>query len=125
MIPMAGPISRIGVSADGGKKREQRIQPQKEEVGTRGSLNNRRIRLAAWTERTKINRASSNRKKNETGEEDVLPHRARHERHAFLMGEFVIFLQVGGAANDASRHGPFVDSQFQHHEQMHADESNQ
>src|SRR6266852_9901304 len=108
-----------------GQEREQSIQPQKEEVGTWGGLNDRRIRLAAWTKGTKMNRTNSNRNKNETGEENVLPYRLRHERHTLLVRESPIFLQIRGAPNDATRHGPFVDSQFQHHKQVHADKSNQ
>ena len=42
-----------------------------------------------------------------------------------FMRQLAIFLQVGGAPHDASRHGPLIDSEFQHHEQVHADESNQ
>src|SRR2546426_1455600 len=101
-----------------GQKREQRIEPKKEKVGTRSSLNNRRIRLAAWSEGAKIDRASSNRKKDETGKQDIFPRCVREERHTLLMSEFLIFLQIRGAPNNAPRHGPFVDSQFQHHEQM-------
>ena len=41
-----------------------------------------------------------------TGEDNVLPHCVRHERHTLLMRQFVIFLHVCGAADDASRHGP-------------------
>jgi len=63
-----------------GQEGEQRIQPQKEKVRPRSSLDNRRIRPAARTKGTKIDRADSDRKKNETGEQYVLPHRARHER---------------------------------------------
>src|SRR5437879_546710 len=72
-----------------------------------------------------MNRADSDRKKNAAGEEDVLPHRVRHERHALLVSQFLIFLQVRGAADDASWHGPFVDSQFEHHEQVNANESHE
>src|SRR6266852_2722209 len=107
------------------QERKQSIQPQKEEVGTRGGLNDRRIWLAAWTKGTKMNRTNSNCNKNETGEENVLPYRLRHERHSLLVREFLIFLQIRGAPNAATRHGPFVDSQFQHHKQVHADKSNQ
>src|ERR1700747_2162224 len=56
-----------------GQEREERIQPQKEEVRTWGGLNNCRIRLSPWTEGTKMNRANSNRNKNETGKQYVLP----------------------------------------------------
>src|SRR6266446_236400 len=82
MIPTAGPISSIGVSAEGGKK-------------------------------------------NETGKQYVLPHRLRHERYALLMRQLAVFLHVRGAPNNASRHGPFVNSKFQHHEQMDTDERDQ
>src|ERR1700686_3171400 len=60
-----------------GQEREQRVEPKKEEVGARGSLNNGWIRLAARTEGAKVNRARGDRKKNETGEQYILPHRAR------------------------------------------------
>src|ERR1700726_2882133 len=82
------------------QEREQRIEPKKEEVGARGSLNNGWIRLAAWSEGAKVNRASSNRENNETGKQYVLPHRARHERYAFFTRQLVIFLHVRGAPDD-------------------------
>src|ERR1700722_6552729 len=107
------------------QEREQRIEPQKEEIRTRGGLNDCRIRLAARAKGTKVNSANSNCKKNETGEQNVLPYCIRHERDALFVCEFVIFLHVRGAADDAPRHGPFVDSEFQHHQQMQTDESNQ
>ena len=34
----------------------------------------------------------------------------------------MIFLEIGLAFHDATRHRPFVDAEFEHHEQMHADE---
>src|SRR2546426_1597072 len=108
-----------------GQKREQRIEPKKEKVRTRGSLNNRWIRLAAWSEGAKIERASSNRKKDETGKHDIFPHRAGHEWHTRLMRQLVIFLHVRGAADDSTWHGPLINSKFQDHEQMHADECDQ
>ena len=39
--------------------------------------------------------------------------------------QFVIFLHIRRAANDASRHRPFVDSELEHQQQMHADEGDQ
>src|ERR1700693_4958496 len=83
----------------GRKEREQSIQPQEEKIGTRGGLNDRRIRLAAGTKGTKMNRANGNRNKNEPGEHNVFPHRLGHEWYALLMSEFVIFLHVRGAPN--------------------------
>src|SRR5690349_13310462 len=70
-----------------GQKREQRIEPQEEEVRPWSSLNNGWIRLAARSEGAKVNRASSNRKKDETGKHDIFPYRAGHERYAFFMRE--------------------------------------
>src|ERR1700693_84217 len=93
-----------------GQEREQRIQPQKEEVRTRGRLNNGRVRVAARTEGAKIDRARSDREKNETGEKDVLPNSTRHERHTLRTRQLVILLQVRGAADDAAWHWPLADS---------------
>src|SRR6202140_5682430 len=84
------------------QEREQRVEPKKEEVGARGSLNNGWIRRAARTERAKVDGASGDRKKNEAGEHDVLPDRAWHERYALLMRQLAVFLDVCGAPNDAS-----------------------
>src|ERR1700688_1779013 len=92
------------------QEREQSVQPQKEKVGTRGGLNDCRIRLTARTKGTEMNRANSNRNKYETGEKDVLPYRLGHERYALLMSKLTIFLHVSGASDDAARPGPFVDS---------------
>src|SRR5438445_10482099 len=93
-----------------GQERQQSIQPQKEEVRARSCLDDRRIWLAARTEGTKMNRANGNRNQNEAGEQDVLPDSVRHERHTLLVRQLVILVHVGGAPNDASRHGPFIDS---------------
>src|ERR1700693_5961462 len=107
------------------EEREQRVEPKEEEVGARGSLNNGWVWLAARTEGAKVNRARGDRKENETGEHDVLPDRTWHERYALLMRQLSVFLHVRGAPNDASRHGPLIDSKFQHHEQMDTDERDQ
>src|ERR1700675_1933265 len=104
-----------------GQEREQRIYPKKEEVGVRGSLNNGWIRLAARTKGAKINRARGDRKKDKAGKRYVFPHRARHERYALLMRQLAVFLHVRGAPNDASRHGPLIDSNLQNHELIDAD----
>ena len=120
-----GTNQKDGRLSRGRKEREQSIQPQEEKIGTWGGLNNRRIWLAAGTKGTKMNRTNSNCNKNEPGEQNVFPHCLGYERHTLLVREFAIFLHVRGAPNDASRHGPLVDSQFQHHEQMHSDKSNQ
>src|SRR5262245_7690609 len=37
----------------------------------------------------------------------------------------MIFAHITGALYEASRHGPFVDSQLQHHQEMKADECDQ
>src|SRR5258708_597641 len=108
-----------------GQEREQCVQPQKEEVGTRSGLNDCGIWLATRTKGSKMNRARSDGKKNETREQYVFPHRVRYEGHTLLVREFVIFLQVCGPPHDASWHGPFVNSQFQHHKKVHSDESNE
>ena len=47
MITRTGPISRAGVSKDGGSNDEQGIEPQEEVIGLRHRLNNRGVRPAA------------------------------------------------------------------------------
>src|ERR1700733_12023145 len=83
------------------------------------------IRLAAWTEGTKIDRTGGDRNKNEAGEKNILPNRHWNERYSLLVGQVVVALQISSAPNDASWHGPLVDSKFQHQEQVQSDESNQ
>src|SRR5260370_24032699 len=83
------------------------------------------MRLAARNEGAKVERAQCDWEENETGEQDILPDGAWHERYALRMRQLAIFLHVRGAPNDASRHGPLVDSKFQHHEQMDSDERDQ
>src|SRR5271170_7436543 len=107
------------------QKGQQRIQPQEEEVWTRSGLDNRGVGLAAGTEGPQVNCTEGDRKQYKTGKYDIFPDRARHERHAVFLYQLVVLLNVGGSAHDASRHGPFVDSQLQHHEQVDADESDQ
>ena len=63
--------------------------------------------------------------KDKAGEKHVLRDRAGHKRNAIFVRQLVIFLHVRRAANDSSRHRPFVDSELQHQEQMQADECNQ
>src|ERR1700722_18185346 len=92
------------------KEREESIQPQKEEVRSRRRLNDSGIRLAARTEGTEISCARGDRKQDETREQDVLPNCIGHERHTLFVREVVILLQIGGSTNDASRHGPLVNS---------------
>src|SRR4029077_8813549 len=87
-----------------GQEREESIGPQKEKAGTWGSLNYGRIWLATWTKGTEIQRAHSDRQKDEAGEQYVLPHRIRDERHTLLMRQLAIFLEVGVAPDDASWH---------------------
>src|SRR5439155_5610878 len=108
-----------------GQKGKQRIEPKKEEVRTRGSLNNGRIGLAAWSEGAEIDRACGDGKKDETRKHDIFPYSAGHERYTRLMRQLVIFLHVRGAADDSTWHGPLINSKFQDHEQMHADECDQ
>src|SRR5258705_1105809 len=108
-----------------GQEREESIKPQKEEVGMWRGLNNGRVWLAAWTKGAEIHRAHSDRQKDKTGEQYVLPHRIRHEWHTLQMRQLAIFLEIGVAPDNAARHWPFVDSQFQHHQQVNADKGNQ
>ena len=83
------------------------------------------IRLPAGTERAEGDGAGGDGEKNEAGKNQILSDRARHKRHAVFLRELVIFLQISRAANDASGHRPFVDSEFQHKQQMQADEGKQ
>ena len=59
------------------------------------------------------------------GEEHVLPDGVRHEGNAVFVSELFVFLDVGGAANDAAGHGPVVDAELQDQEKMQADEREQ
>ena len=119
---MTGPISSAGVSISGGRQREHRVEPEKEEIGARCGLNDRGIRPAGRAEGTEDGGDDGEREKDAAAEEQIFPDRAGNEGHAVFVRQLVILLHVGGVANDATGHGPFVDSQFQHHQQMQADE---
>ncbi len=107
------------------QERKHRIEPQEEEIGRRRGLNDRRIRLAARTEGAEKDGAGGDRKKNDAGKHDVLPDGVGHEGLAVSVRQLVILLQIRRAPNDASRHGPFVDAEFQHQQHMQADEGDQ
>ena len=122
---IAGPISKHRSFQRRRQQRQHGIEPQEKEIRTRRGLDDRRVGRAARTERAENGSARGNRQQNEAGEEDVLPHGSRHERHSLLMGQLVILLQIGCAAHDASGHRPFVDAELQHQEHVHGDERDQ
>src|ERR1700730_16020822 len=99
----------------GRKIREYRVEPQEEEIGFGGSLNDRRIRLTSRSVGSEHGCANCNRGEDRRGEEGVLPHSSRYEWPAILLRQFVVFRQVRRATNDAARHRPFVDAELDDH----------
>ncbi len=56
---------------------------------------------------------------------EILPDRARNEGDAVGVGELVVFLDVGVAANQPARHGPLVDAELEHHPDVQCGEGEQ
>src|SRR5712692_2089066 len=108
-----------------GKQREQGIEPQKEVIGLRHCLNDRRVGTTGWTEGTEVQRAAGYSQKDERCEEQVLPDRVGNEWRAILLGQFVIFICVGRPLHQAAWHWPLVDAKLQHHQEMQAQETDQ
>ena len=108
-----------------GQVGEHGIEPEEEEVGLRSGLNDGGIGRAGRAEWAEIESAKGDGKKDEGGKEHIFPNGAGDEGYAVFLGELVIFLDVGGLADDAAGHGPFVDSQFDDHQQVHGYESNE
>src|SRR4029077_10880279 len=104
------------------QKRQQRIEPQEEEIRPWSRLNDGRVRGSTWTEGAEYAGTRANRQHDRAGEHDVLPDRVRDERHAISMRELAILLQVRRTPNDASGHRPFADPELQHEQNVDEDE---
>src|SRR5712692_1089167 len=101
-----------------GKQREQAIEPQKEVIGLRHCLNDRRVGTTGWTEGTEVQRAGGYGQKDERCEEHVLPDRVGNEWRAILLRQFMIFVNISGLADHAPGHWPLINSQFQNHQKV-------
>src|SRR6266403_4401110 len=104
---------------------QQTIQPQKEVVWFRRRLDYRRVWATGRTERTEVQSACSHCQEDESGKEEILPHRIGNERRAILLGQLMVFAHVGRAFHNAPRHGPFVDSKLYDHQEMKGHEADQ
>ncbi len=107
------------------KQGEQCIHPQKEIIGARSGLNDGGIGPSARPEWPEIDGASRYRGQNEGGEEQILPYRVRNKGLAILFHQLFILGRVRRAFHKASGHGPIVDAQLQHHQEMQAHQANQ
>ena len=66
---------------------------------------------------------NNQREEDDAGKDEVLAKSIGDEGDSVvLLCFFVIFLDIGFAFHEATRHPPFVNAEFEHHEQMHADE---
>jgi len=85
-------------------------------------LNDGGIGTTGGAEGTEIGGDDGECEKDAATEEQIFPDSAGNEGDAVFVRELVILLDVGGFANDAAWHGPFVDAKFQNHEEMKTDE---
>src|SRR5260370_3800787 len=69
---------------------QHRVQPQEEVIGTLRRLDDGRVRLTAWSERSEVRGARRNRQQNKCGEEEIFPDRVRDEGRAVLHGQLVV-----------------------------------
>src|SRR5208283_5942118 len=101
------------------------VQPEEEEIWFGNRLDDRRIRVSTGAKRSKKSGTGHYADDDCGGEEHVFPHRLRHERYTVFVCEFVVLLEVGGAAHDTSRHGPLINAELQHQEQVERNETDE
>src|SRR6266404_1595191 len=77
------------------QERKHRVQPQEEVIGSWRRLDDRRVRLTGWSERSEVRGAGVNRQHDKRGEEYIFPDRIGDERSALLPCQFVILVFVG------------------------------
>ena len=107
------------------EQREKSVEPEKEIIGARSGLDDGGIGTAGGAEGAEVSGDDSEREKNASAEEKIFPDSAGNEGDAVFFRELVILLDVGGFANDAAGHRPFVDAKFENHEEMKADEGDE
>jgi len=91
----------------------------------RRRLDNCGIWAAGRTERTEVQSACGHCQENETGKEQIFPHRIRNKGRAIFSCELMIFVFVRCSLDDTSWHRPFVNSELQHHQEMKTHETDQ
>ena len=124
-IAATGPVSIRKVSVHGGSNANNENSHRKKKSGRGTVWMIVGIGLAVGADRTLDRGDYEQRQDDQSGEDQVLLRRERHERLAVLADQFLILLQVGIASDYSTGHRPFVDSQPQHQEQMQADEGDQ
>src|ERR1035437_4950212 len=95
--------------------------PEEGEVGFRRCLDDGWIRLAGGAEGTEEEGTGNDGKHDRRRKDGVLPGSIRDEWYASFFGESGVLMGVGGSADDAAGHGPFVDTEAQNHPKMEAD----
>jgi hypothetical protein len=103
------------------KERQDRVDPEEREIGLRCRLDDGGIRLSGRTKGAEKESACDNSQHDGSSKGSVFPGGVRHKGYAALPRRLVILALIGGFPYQASRHGPLIDAQAQHHPQMHAD----
>jgi len=95
------------------QQREEGIEPEEKEIGTRSGLDDGGVGTARGAEGTEVGSDQGEREENTSTKEKILVDGAGNKGNAVFLGELVIFLDVGGFANDATGHGPVVDAELE------------
>src|ERR1700678_4102453 len=106
----------------GRKIGQYRVEPEEEEIGFGGGLNDRRIRLTARTVGSEYCCANGNRGEDCCGEEGILPNCSRYKWSTIPLRQLMVFRRVCRATNDAAGHRPLVDAKLEDHPHVEARE---
>ena len=107
------------------QEREQREEREEVEIGPRRRADDGGIGLAVRSEGPEDRGAGEHGADRDPGERDVALGGIREERHAVALHLLLVLAAVGRPVHEPAGHGPLVDAEAEHQQQVDRDEGDQ